>query len=237
MALTDHEGVPQNQPASSGETSLAPPQRIITDVTDPRSPLAFAARDLEAGLFVETGYATEPGEIHTEYAPYLDSSRFETVEEGGELVGMVRIITNGPAGFKTLNDARAGRLEITDEGWALLEPIDPNRMAEVGAVAIAESHRGRDDARALTDAYGAIRKFSEEHGVDFLVASMDEKYYKTFSFVFGDTITPLGPMVEYMGSRTIPLLMRPIEMVDSLRDREGFEGLYSQIMAAQERVV
>jgi len=232
---TIHETTPHRHEAP--QEPQEPLDRIIRHVIDPQSPLAFAARDLEADLFVERGYAEAPGDIHKEYAPYLNASLFEVIIEGDEPVGMVRIITNGPAGFKTINDAESGRLEITTEGQAMLDDIDPDDMAEVGAVAIDKVHRGRDAGRALTDAYGALRRYCVDNKVGHLIASMDEQYFETFKAVFGDTVVALGPMVDYMGSRTVPLLMYPIAMVDSLDGREGFQDLHNQIMAAQERVV
>ena len=68
--------------------------------------LLAAARECEEDVFLKA-FGNTREQLDAEYGQYDDQSVFLTVSDSdGVVLGACRIITPGPAGFKTLNDVK-----------------------------------------------------------------------------------------------------------------------------------
>lgn len=218
-----------------GESGMQPGDFDLFMVTDPDSRQWQSAAGIEASVFIEKNYVKSQAELEEEYEPYLGQSDFllATSRDFGP-VGSVRCIVDGPAGFKTLNDIRVGRLTANPEGQSLVGSVPPEKMLEIGTLAVPAAFRSRDNGRVAAQLYGAIFGYMKPRELTHVIASFDGEYWGNFKGIFGDTVTAIGPPVDYMGSPTVPALMNVYDMHE--RTRELSQELYDTIQRASERV-
>lgn len=183
----------------------APLQEVL--LIDPSSPDWETATDIEARVFIDAGYVENKAELTEEYAPYLPASSFAIVKDGDIIKGVMRVIRfQGGIGFKTFEDARTGKLKIEPE--VLDELIaDQKNLFEVGTIGVPEEYRTKDGMRASLWLYGAVFGISTKENLPRAIASFDEGYLNGFKGIFGDSIVDIGEAVEYMGSKTVPVIM------------------------------
>lgn len=181
---------------------------------NPGSPMWLAAVAVEAEVFKGSNYVEDAAELEDEYKDYNKHSSLLTLAMDGEVVGATRVISYAlGTGFKTLNDAAAGKLEITAEGKAALDECDPFRTMEVGTIALKSEFRSAAGDDKVWRLYGAIYKIAHMRRASDILASFDAGYYAGFREIFGPALQQLGPAVMYMGSETIPALLS-VDKVD-----------------------
>lgn len=187
----------------NGELDYTPEPKIL--VVDSSSPLWPLAQEIEAGVFIEAGYVAHAKELEDEYAPY--DSFFFTMMEDDEIKGVLRIIKHSDAGFKTIEDAQLGKLEIEDEWMQRLSPEAQKQIFEVGTIGVPKAYRTKDSGRASMWLYGAVLGYSRRENLPSAIASFDADYFEGFKGLFGGGLQQMGPAIEYMGSATVPVYM------------------------------
>ena len=140
-----------------------------------------------------------------EYKPY--NSIFFTMVEGGQIRGVLRIIRHSDSGFKTLEDAKTGKLNIDNEWMQRFTHEAQKQIFEVGTIGVPKAYRTKDAGRASIWLYGAVLGYSRREGLPHAVASFDAEYFEGFKGLFGDGLQQMGPVVDYMGSGTVPVYM------------------------------
>jgi hypothetical protein len=188
---------------------------------NPGTPNWERATEVEAEAFIRRNYVADKEELAKEYEPYLPMTRIVAAEVDGVIQGATRLIDYDPSiGFKTVNDAKAGKLEIWPEGQRILDEVDPNDITEVGTIAVSEEYlsKGGNSLTLSQQLYGAIYQMGKQHDKPHVIASFDEDYYNGIIKWFGTGERQLGPAVDYMGSKTVPSIMDIQKVQDNLRE-------------------
>ena len=206
---------------------------------DPSTANWEQAVNVEAEVFIGSKYVETKEELAKEYEPYLPVTNMVAAEIDGEIHGSVRFIHYDPEiGFKTLNDAKSGKLQIEPEHWAYLETIDPNDIVEIGTIAVSKEYQTRGPSLKLSQhLYGAIFQLGKQNDEPYVLASFDARYYEGFVSWFGPSVRQLGPAVDYMGSETIPAILDIQEVRDYLAAQAGFEEQVDALDTAGDRLV
>lgn len=208
---------------------------IVRRATPEMPELVELAKNVEASIFIEKEYVKTAEELGREYEPYDEASTFFVVESDGDTIGSTRIIANNENGFKTMNDAKSGGLDVSPEWQDFFEKVDPETVAEVGTIAVDKKYRGSHETRAAVKLYGAILAYCRQNDVKTLIASMDYDYYVNFLSIFGEAVRPAGEPKMYMGSDTVVLVMDPYAMLEN--SKQVSEALYAEIETASQNVV
>ncbi|MDQ5972247.1 MAG: hypothetical protein QG553_406 [Patescibacteria group bacterium] len=224
------------------EDKIGPGHDEILLITDHQSAEWLAAQGVEVDVFIEKGYVKNAEELTAEYAPYEDASVFIGVKRHGQTIGSARLTTPDENGFKTINDARAGKLNVTEEGWALLSKFDLDTQGfEVGTMAIKDGFRSGPFAPDSVSAsvYAGIvsytKRYADQQGRDergFVLASFDQHFFDNFSSAFGESVQPLGPEQMYMGSLTIPVIIDVEKLLSD--DVSGLSPLLESLSQATQ---
>lgn len=187
------------------------PHHMIPEVvlaTAPESPDWKVAEAVEAEVFIKEGYVTTKEELDREEAPYLPKTEMTALTLGGLVIGATRLYSRvegvGPYGFKTLNDAAAGRLELDERGQQIVDSMDLDRTLEVGTIALLEEYRGIHGFKLVGYLYEFIYNKAVAEGYSNVIASFDRKFFAGFYRRFAPAVTALGPAHPYIGSPTIP---------------------------------
>lgn len=197
----------------------------LTLCHNPESKLWQEAATLEAQVFLENGYVSNAEELAEEYRPYIPNTRMMAATRNNGVIGAMRIISYAlGVGLKTVNDAKKGSLVLSEEGKDILNQLDLQRTVEVGTIALDKDHRSKSEAGSYTISglYRGIYSLALQENTPNIIASFDEDYYERFSKLFGPSVLPLGPATDYMGSKTVPVVMN----VDKLK--EYFESINAQ---------
>jgi hypothetical protein len=119
-----------------------------------------AARACEETVFGRR-FGNTPAELADEYGPYEDSTDFGGVFlPDGTAVGEVRLIRDGVAGLKSLNDASAAPWALPLAASCRAAGIDPASTWDVGSFAVdaERAGSGRQVTQALWSVlFGALR--------------------------------------------------------------------------------
>lgn len=214
-----------------------PHQDYLEVVSEPESRQWMQGFEIEAQVFIEADYVDTKEELAEEYAAYLPNTYFIVAERDGEVGGAVRAITFNPdTNFKTVNDLSQGRLDLSEQGRALLSEIPLDRAIEVGTLAVKKELRGTpgEEDRLAVTLYGAIYGMTQKFDAEYVIASFDEKFYERFKAIFDPGVEPLGQPKDYMGSNTVPALIH----VDTLMQhaKEVWEPVYDMMLDAASKV-
>jgi hypothetical protein len=193
----------------------------LTLTKDSQSPVWKAGIEVEAETFIESDYVKSAAELQEEYRLYLPETSVLAASRDGKVVGGGRVISYNPEiGFKTFHDIDDDRLELSDKGKEILRNIDPRHMMEIGTLGIKKEWRKMPGVRTgiNLEMYGAIWGISTKNNTPYILASFDGKYFERFSRYFGDSVKPLGPAIEYMGSLTVPVIMNLEETYANLTE-------------------
>lgn len=143
-------------------------------------PLADLARSVEVEVFQDFFPSNNESLMQEEYGPYEESSTFLLVvdQKHGELVGVMRLIKDSPAGLKSLND-----IENPEFAWKVpLEKIfaendlkreDLPEAIDVATIAVREPYRGKLEASAAL--YHALHEYIVRHDIKDIVTILDDK--------------------------------------------------------------
>jgi hypothetical protein len=194
---------------------MATPLRLVFD---PAGDELDATRACEAGIFFRT-YGNSIAELQLEYGPYEQASVFlALVEAGGDVVAACRLITPGPAGLKTLNDAGRPPWLIDGLRAARAARIDPSRTWDVATIGVrADAGAGRLFAAAAL--YHGISLAARVNRIQTIVMIMDERARRLLTAVGVLTHTLPGTRAApYLGSpASTPLYGHLAQMADLQR--------------------
>lgn len=176
---------------------------------------ADVGRYIESTVFgeaFETGNG--PEDMQREYSPYEDRSTFfvSVDQEQGVATGALRIIENGPNGFKTLEDLEEKIPEVTEEAVRQYHHIQSEDMEDcwdIGTVAVPREYRGSEGAvtfQLYRGMYVASQK--EDKAIKHFFSVIAEKPYEKMTKFLGFPFKPLcgiqGP-IDYIGVPSFPV--------------------------------
>jgi hypothetical protein len=140
----------------------------------PEPIIRAAAFQHEAAVFGRTYGVTYPDHV-AEFAPYESASAFMVVLDAtDDVVATMRLITPGPAGLKTLNEASGPPWWIDGLRSALAVGIDPSRTWDVGTLAVARGV-GRHRFAVTAALYHGLALAGRRNGVGTLLMTVDER--------------------------------------------------------------
>jgi hypothetical protein len=193
-------------------------------------PYADIARTTECGVF-DASFGNDPEKMEEEYGPYEKQSSFKlTIDrETKEPTGTLRVIRNGPAGLKTLNDITkyfVNRGIIDEEGEVdLLEAIkkyhgieDLEGCLDVGTVAVPPKYRIDQGSLTSVKLYRAMYVDAMTSGTKHFVSMIDLKAHRILTQHLGIPFEPLAGLsaIEYLGSdKTYPVYGEADEFLKS----------------------
>lgn len=161
------------------------------------------AQQLEYTTFLDAGYVDGPEDLAEELAPYQEASQFYIARDGSTMAGVARIINYSDAGFKTLHDIAAGRLDSSNP---LPTNFSPSDTFEIATLSISEEYRHSTTGMLI---YGAMVAKSVQEESQSILASFDDgpeqSFLREFEAFFPTCITRLGEPVDYMGTPTTPV--------------------------------
>jgi len=182
--------------------------RFVCYMFDGTDPFSNIGRQVEGAVFNQT-FNNDPEEMVREYGPYEEQSIFFTsVDSENEkpTSGELRVIKNGPAGFKTINDLAAmhGRpVEEYQRELAEHHGIDDwDKCWDVGTVAVPPEYRTAEGGISI-QLYRALYVAAMEQGIEHFISVIDSKPLAKLTDYLGIPFVPLadsGPM-EYLGSK------------------------------------
>jgi hypothetical protein len=143
-------------------------------VFDPSDDLRAAAFECEAEIF-RTTYGVQYVDHVIEFAPYEAASRFMVVlDDADEVRGVMRLITPGPAGLKTLNEAGGEPWLIDGYRAADAVGVDADRTWDVASLGVT---KGLGVYRfAVTSAmYHGLAIAARRNRVRSLLMTVDER--------------------------------------------------------------
>lgn len=206
---------------------------------DQASHLWQLAEDLEAEVFIGSGYVRTKQELATDYSKYTNSTEMVAYIDGGAVKGAIRIIKfEQGIGFKTIDDSTESDLVIDDTGKEFLfVNVDPTRAMEIGTISIEDESRGLTESgiHISTQLYGAIYESAQRNNVEWLLASFDEDYLSSFCKIFGPAVTILGPPKDYMGSKTVPVVIHVEQALQNIADI-GLQDTFDSIRAVGQQL-
>lgn len=168
------------------------------------------ARTVEREVF-EKFFGNDAEEMAEEYGPYESQSIFflSVDQFSGEPAGVLRVIENGPSGFKTLNDLEASQDPLVPQLTATevqefhdIESLDA--VWDVGTVAVRKEYRAsRSQAQeASVQLYRALYTSALESGIDHFVSIIDARPYDKMVNYLGIPFVPMADTAgfSYLGS-------------------------------------
>jgi len=185
--------------------------RFVCYMFNGTDPFSNIGRQVEGAVFNQT-FNNDPEEMVREYGPYEEQSIFFTsVDSENEkpTSGELRVIKNGPAGFKTINDLAAmhGRsVEEYQRELAEHHGIDDwDKCWDVGTVAVPPEYRTAEGGISI-QLYRALYVAAMEQGIEHFISVIDSK--------------PLAKLTDYLGIPFVPLAdSAPMEYLGSKRSQ------------------
>jgi hypothetical protein len=179
--------------------------------------LLNAARQCEEDVFLKA-FGNTREQLDSEYGPYDDQSLFLTVSDSeGVVVGASRVITRGPAGFKTLNDIKADPWFIDGERSARAAGADLDATWDVATLGVRDSYRGGKVQVAIALYHGILRG-ARANGVRSVVAILDEPARRVLAALDMAHLTlPGTTSAPYLGSTASTPVYYHYSMFDAQR--------------------
>jgi hypothetical protein len=163
------------------------------------------ARSVEREVF-EKYFGNTSEQMLEEYGPYEDQSVFflSIDQELGQPAGVLRVIENGPAGLKTLNDlenapAEVPRISALDvQSYHDIESFDD--CWDVGTVAVRKPYRS--DTLTSVQLYRALYVSALDQNIEHFVSIIDHKPYVKMTDYLGIPFVPMlnSEPFPYLGS-------------------------------------
>jgi hypothetical protein len=174
------------------------------------APAAAVARSIEREVFEET-FGNSRDLMAAEYGPYEDTSLFICVIDHATLlpVGVMRIIRNSPAGFKSLQDLHLWGATPGDALTSIGRPIDPERVWDIATLAVTKAHRKGAEGSAVSIAlYQALCTAALACDVGWFVAILDVPVFKLLQRRMKRGFTPfagLEPLAYLDSAASLPV--------------------------------
>ena len=185
---------------------------------DVRGDLLDAARQCEEEVFLQA-FGNTRAQLEDEYGPYNDQSLFMAVSDSrGDVVGACRILSDGPAGLKTLNDIQRDPWRVDGMRSAGLAGIDPARTWDIATLGVRRDFRGPKFMVALSMYHGLL-KAGRVNEMQTGIAILDLKAYEA---MLGAGLTfaalPGTRPASYLGSESsVPMYGHFSEVADAQR--------------------
>jgi hypothetical protein len=145
--------------------------RVVFQPSDEIRAAAFAR---EAHIFGVT-YKVPYDDHVLEFAPYESASRFVVVlDRADEVVGVMRLITPGPAGLKTIVEAGGEPWRIDGMRAALAAGVDPDRTWDVASLGVVKGI-GRHRFAVTASMYHTLAMAARRNRVRSLLMTVDER--------------------------------------------------------------
>lgn len=185
--------------------------RFVCYMLDGTDSFSNIGRQVEGVVFNQT-FHNDPEEMTREYGPYEEQSIFfSSVDKENEkpTSGALRVIENGPSGFKTINDLAAMHGVAVEEYQRKLAEHhgieDWGRCWDVGTVAVLPEYRSAEGGISI-QLYRALYVAAMEQGIEHFISVIDSK--------------PLTKLTDYLGIPFIPLAdSSPMEYLGSKRSQ------------------
>lgn len=165
-------------------------------------PFSDIGRGVERLVF-EEAFGNDAIEMQGEYSPYEMQSiffiSFDTVARAPS--GALRVIHNGPAGLKTLNDLEK-QIGLTEEDVKQSHNINGlDDVWDIGTVAVPREYRSGEGAVSV-QLYRGMYLSALHDNVNHLVSVVDEKPLRKLTGYLGIPFKPLASTqpFEYLGS-------------------------------------
>jgi len=141
---------------------------------NPTGDLLKATRECEQDVFLQA-FGNTKTQLEEEYGPYDNQSVFISVsDETGYVIGEMRIIFNGPAGLKTLNDV-AGPTWNLDGARALHAlGFNENRTWDIATLGVRKEYRKTALMVSLAIYHASIMAVNA-NDVDVSITILDDK--------------------------------------------------------------
>jgi len=190
---------------------------------NPSGPLLDAARQCEEDVFLKA-FGNTREQLDAEYGQYDSQSVFLAVSDSDNLVlGACRIITPGPAGFKTLNDMKNEPWSIDGERSARAVGADLDATWDIATLGVRDSHRGSRIQIAMALYHGILRG-ARANDIRSLVSILDEQARRVLAAVDLAHLTlPGTSAAPYLGSKSSTPVYYHASMLDASR-RENPES-------------
>ena len=182
--------------------------RIVCYQLEQGSKYENMARTVEREVF-EKFFGNDADEMAIEYGPYESQSIFflSIDQESSTPAGVLRVIANGPAGLKTLNDLEASDdAQVPRIAQAEVQAVhgidDMDSCWDVGTVAVRKAYRAsRGEAQATSvQLYRALYTSALDNNINHLISIIDQKPYEKMTNFLGI------PFVPMLGSDGFPYL-------------------------------
>lgn len=161
-------------------------------LTSPQ-PGADLARSVEAQVFLEF-FGNTPDLLDAEYGPYEAASLFLCVLDHRRRVpaGVIRIVTDSPAGFKSLGDIeRAWGADAEDVARRSGFSFPPHEVWDIATLAVSPDYRGESTSGLVSLAlYQAVGTLAANHGIRSLVTILDLVVLDLIQTRIGRPFTP-----------------------------------------------
>lgn len=204
-------------------TSDAP---IICYSIEQDSRYANIARTVEREVF-ERYFGNTAEQMSEEYGPYEAQSRFllSVDQETGKPAGVLRVIENGEAGLKTLNDLEViGASDDPRVPHITIDAVTQTHAIEtlddtwdIGTVAVRKPYRATTDTSVQL--YRAMYVSAMEADIKHFVSIIDAK--------------PLQRMTDYLGIPFVPMVdSQPFSYLGS----EASQAVYGDVTKFYEKM-
>lgn len=205
------------------ERKLSPVEsRYGVYVVEHDDPAANLGRSVELEIFGEF-FQNDEQLMKREYGPYEQNSTFIIVldEQKGEPAGVMRLISNGQNGLKSLNDIGQPPWEkeldiIFQEND--LNPEDLDHIWDIATLAVRKEYRGKTAVSAAL--YRALYLASEKRKIEYWVAILDNNVLELLAVlgIHFKRYEGVGP-ASYLGSpESTPVYGNKNEIADRLRE-------------------
>ncbi len=201
---TDVDRLYQDLVAEYGQSEQGVDCYIISG-NDERSNLG---RVVEKQVF-DQKFQNDESVMHAEYGQYEDASLFFIVTYNQKPVGVMRIIQDSPAGFKTLNDISAERpadahpeaprvdIEQLKEAYGMQ---DTSKVWDIATIAINRYSRDPENYTSVL-LRRVLFMLAHEQGIEHWMSIIEQKEYNNLQAIG----TPFEPMpgtgiFEYLGA-------------------------------------
>lgn len=179
--------------------------------------LLEAARQCEEDVFLKA-FGNTREQLDFEYGPYDAQSVFLTVSDSDNVVlAACRIITPGPAGFKTLNDIKGEPWLIDGERSARAAGADLAATWDIATLGVRDTHRGRGVQAAMALYHGILRG-AKANEIRSLTAILDEQARRVLAALDYTHLTlPGTSAAPYLGSKSSTPVYYHASMLDAQR--------------------
>lgn len=201
-------------------------ERFVCYMIENDEPYAKIAQKIECEVF-EAVFNNTPDVMRREYGPYEQQSTFFISVDSEERVprGALRIIKNGPNGFKTFVDLHKDDPHFSEEAALSFHKIDRlDECWDIGTVAVPSRFRN-SQVRASLQLYRGMYVISQREGVKHFISMIDERPHRELTNTLGLPFVHMHSTseepIDYLGSKSIPVYGDAPTFIEAVRSKEA----------------